>query len=192
MQGAPASPCWRRSVLGVHWKDWCWGWSSSTLPTLCEEVTHLKQPWCQERLEAGGEGDDRGWDGWMASPTRWTWVWANSGVGDGQGSLACCSPWGCEELDTIEHSTTVAASKEKGQFMVRRDKPTNGFQGKFFKGNIYREGGSSQLPRWLSGQEAVCQCRRHGRCGFSSWVGTVSWSRKWQPIPIFLSGNFHE
>ena len=36
----------------------------------------------------------RGWDGWMASPTRWTWVWASSGVGDGQGSLVCCRPWG--------------------------------------------------------------------------------------------------
>ena len=41
--------------------------------------THLKRPWCWERLRAGGEGDDRGWDGWMASPTRWTWVWASSG-----------------------------------------------------------------------------------------------------------------
>ena len=37
-----------------------------------------KRPWCWERLKAGGEGDDRRWDGWMASPTRWTWVWANS------------------------------------------------------------------------------------------------------------------
>ena len=39
----------------------------------------LERPWCWERLKAGGEGDDRGWDGWMASLTRWTWVWANSG-----------------------------------------------------------------------------------------------------------------
>ena len=38
-----------------------------------------KDPWCWERLRAGGEGDDRGWDGWMASPTWWTWVWINSG-----------------------------------------------------------------------------------------------------------------
>ena len=41
--------------------------------------THLKRPWCWERLKAGGEGDDRGWDGWMASLTQWTWVWVNSG-----------------------------------------------------------------------------------------------------------------
>ena len=40
-----------------------------------EELTHWKRPWCWERLKAGGEGDDRGWDGWMASLTRWTWVW---------------------------------------------------------------------------------------------------------------------
>ena len=44
-----------------------------------EELTHLKRPWCWERLKAGGEGDDRGWDGWMASPTWWTWVWVSSG-----------------------------------------------------------------------------------------------------------------
>ena len=48
------------------------------LATWCEELTHLKRPWCWERLKAGGEGDDRGWDGWMASPTQWTWVWVNS------------------------------------------------------------------------------------------------------------------
>ena len=41
-------------------------------------MTHLKRPWCWERLKAGGEGDDRGWDGWMASSTQWTWVWVNS------------------------------------------------------------------------------------------------------------------
>ena len=44
----------------------------------CEELTHLKRPWCWERLKAGKEGDDRGWDGWMASPTQWTWVWVSS------------------------------------------------------------------------------------------------------------------
>ena len=89
--------CWRRflrvpwtarrskqSILkeispGVHWKDWCWSWNSNTLATWCEELTHWKRPWCWERLRAGGEGDERGWDGWMASPTRWTRVWVDSG-----------------------------------------------------------------------------------------------------------------
>ena len=46
---------------------------------LYKELTHLKRPWGWERLKAGGEEDDRGWDGWMASLTQWTWVWVNSG-----------------------------------------------------------------------------------------------------------------
>ena len=53
--------------------------NSSTLATSCEELTHWKRLWCWEGLGAGEKGDDRGWDGWMASPTRWTWVWVNSG-----------------------------------------------------------------------------------------------------------------
>ena len=50
---------------------------SNTLATWCEELTHWKRPWYWERLRAGGEGDNRGWDGWMTSLTRWTWVWAS-------------------------------------------------------------------------------------------------------------------
>ena len=79
LQGDPTSPFWRRSTLGFLWRDWCWSWNSSTLATSCEELTHWKRLWCWEGLEAGGEGDDRGWDGWMASLTWWTWVWVNSG-----------------------------------------------------------------------------------------------------------------
>ena len=78
LQGDPTSPSYRRSVLGVHWKDWCWSRNSDTLATWCEELTHWKRLWWWERLKAGGEGDERGRDGWMASPTRWTWVWTSS------------------------------------------------------------------------------------------------------------------
>ena len=60
-------------------KDWCWGWNSSTLASSCKELSHWKRPWCWEGLWAGGEGDDRGWDGWMASPAPSTWVWVNFG-----------------------------------------------------------------------------------------------------------------
>ena len=77
--GDPTSPSWRKSVLNIHWKDWCWSWNSNTLANWCEELTHWKRPWCWERLKAGGDGDDRGWDGWMASPTQRTWVWATLG-----------------------------------------------------------------------------------------------------------------
>ena len=89
--------CWRRllrvpwtarqcnqSILkeispGVHWKDLCWSWNSNSLATWCEEMTHLKRLWFWERLAAGGEGDNGGWDSWMASLTQWTWVWVSSG-----------------------------------------------------------------------------------------------------------------
>ena len=54
-------------------------WNSNILATWCEKLTHLKRPWCWERLKVGGEGDNRAWGGWMASPTQWTWVWVNSG-----------------------------------------------------------------------------------------------------------------
>ena len=91
LQGDQTSQSLRKSVLNVHWKDWCWSWNSSTLATWCEKLTPWKRPWCRARLKAGAEEDDRGWDGWMASLILLTQVW----VGDGQGSLACCSPWGC-------------------------------------------------------------------------------------------------
>ena len=67
-----------RSVLGVLWKDWCWGWNSNTLPPHAKSWLIGKDSDASEGLGAGGEGDDRGWDGWMASLTRWMWVWVNS------------------------------------------------------------------------------------------------------------------
>ena len=75
LQGDPTSPSYRKSVLSVHWKDWYWSWNSSTLAPWCEELTHWKRAWCWARLRAG---DDRVWDGWMASPTQWVWVCVNS------------------------------------------------------------------------------------------------------------------
>ena len=60
-----------KSILkGISYcKEWYWTWNSNTLATWCEEVTHWKRPWCWERLKVGGEGDDRGWDGWKTSST---------------------------------------------------------------------------------------------------------------------------
>ena len=89
--------CWRR-LLRVPWtarrsnqsilkeinsEYWLEGLmlklNSNTLVTWCQELTQWKRPWCWESLKAEGKGDDGGWDGWMASPTQWTWVWASSG-----------------------------------------------------------------------------------------------------------------
>ena len=75
-QGDQTNQSERKSTLNIHWKDWCW--SSNTLVTWCKEPTHKKRPWRWERLKAGGEGWQRT-NGWMASPTQWTWVWASSG-----------------------------------------------------------------------------------------------------------------
>ena len=69
----------RKATPKIHWKDWFWSWNFNTLATWCEELTHWKSPWCWERLRVGGEGDNWGWDSWMASPTQWTRVWTRSG-----------------------------------------------------------------------------------------------------------------
>ena len=67
------------------------------LATRCEKPTHWKGPWCWERLRARGEGDDRGWDGWMASSTQWTWIWANSGR-LWRTEEPGCNPWGLQRM----------------------------------------------------------------------------------------------
>ena len=71
---------WCPLLLCLIWANLIqiWSWNSNTFATWYEELTHLKRPWSWERLKAG-EGDDRGWDGWVASPTQCTWVWVNSG-----------------------------------------------------------------------------------------------------------------
>ena len=86
------------NILNMHWKDWCWSWSSNTLATRCKELTHWKRSWRWERLRAE-EGDDRRWDGWWHHQLNGH-VFEQTRGDDGQGSLACCSPWGHGELDT--------------------------------------------------------------------------------------------
>ena len=97
----PVHPKGNQSLIFIGRTDG-WGWNSNTLDTWYKELTHLKRLWCWERLEAGGEGDYRGWDGWMASLTQCTWVWGSSGSWWWKRRPACCSPWGHKELDTTE------------------------------------------------------------------------------------------
>ena len=101
------------------------------------------------------------------------------GVGDGQGSLECCSPWGCKELDTTEQ-------------LNNSNKALVGVMWAFralwwFYTNTDHKG----LPRWCSGKEFACQCRRHKRHEFDPLVGKILWKRKWQPAPLFLPGKSH-
>ena len=78
---------------------------TETLPTSCAELTHWERPWCWEGLGAGWKGNNRGWDGWMASPTRCSWVCVNSGCWwwtGREGGLACGYSWPCKKSDTTE------------------------------------------------------------------------------------------
>ena len=75
---------------------------AETLATWCRELTHLKKPWCWERLKVGREGDERGWDGWMASPTWWTWVWASSGSWWWTGKPGVLQSMGLQTSDMTE------------------------------------------------------------------------------------------
>ena len=95
--GDPTSPS-LRSVLNIHWKDWCWSWNSDTLATWWKELTHLKRLWCWERLKAGEKGmTEDGMVGWHHQLEGHEFKWTL-----GHGGLACCSPWGHKESDTTE------------------------------------------------------------------------------------------
>ena len=86
LEKTPESPLDCKEIQPVHSEgDQPWDFfggndAEAETPVLWpprEELTHWKRLWCWEGLGAGGEGDNRGWDGWMASPTRWMWVWVN-------------------------------------------------------------------------------------------------------------------
>ena len=66
----------------------------------CKESTYWKRPGCWESLKAGGKRDHRGWDGWVASLTQWTWVWTSSRRWWRTEKSRCCSPWGRKESQT--------------------------------------------------------------------------------------------
>ena len=69
----PVNPKWNQSWIFIGRTD-----AEAETPILWPPDANLKRSWCWERWKVGGEGDDRGWDGWMASPTGWTWVWVSS------------------------------------------------------------------------------------------------------------------
>ena len=125
---------WRAAVHGVtkNWKwlsNWLWSWNSNTLATWCEELTHLKRPWCWERLKAGGEGDDRGWDGWMASLTQLTWVWVNSRSWWGTGRPGMLQSMGLQRVRynwatelivwaTEQHTHVIVSGEERRDSVI--------------------------------------------------------------------------
>ena len=88
--------------LNIHWKDWCWSWSSGILVVWCEQMTHWKSPWCWEGVRAEGEEGIRGRDGWTASSVQWTWTWANSQRLWGSGKPGMLQSTEPHESDTTE------------------------------------------------------------------------------------------
>ena len=112
-----------------------------------------KKTWCWERLKSGDEGDNRGWDGWMASPVQWTWVWASSGSWWWTGSLACCSPWGHEESDTTEQlNWTELMLKLKRQYFGHLMWRADSLEKTLMLGRIEGKRRSGrQKMRWLDG-----------------------------------------
>ena len=130
LQGDPTNPSSRKSVLNIHWKDWCWSWNSNTLATWWEDLTHWKRSWCWERLKAGEGRDDKGCNGWMASPTQWTWVWASSRHWWWTGKPGVLQSMG---LQRVGHDWVTEMNWTE-----------------------YSIGPSC----WLSNKESTCQCRR--------------------------------
>ena len=98
----PVNPKGNQSWIFIDWKDWCWSWSTNTLATWCEEWLIRKDPdtgedWRQEEKRMT-EDEMVGWHHWLNAHE----FEQTPGVGEGQGSLACCSPWGRKELDMTE------------------------------------------------------------------------------------------
>ena len=101
----------------------CWSWNSNTLATWWEELTHLKRPWCWERSKVGGEGDDRGQDGWVASPTQWIWVWVNSGCWWWSGSTGMLQSTGLQKVghDWSDSAAAAVQGDQPWRFTGRTD-----------------------------------------------------------------------
>ena len=111
LEKTPEGPLDYKEIQQVHSKgDQSWVFIASNdaeaeTPVLWPphaKLTYWKRLWCWEGLGAGGKGDDRGWDGWMASSTQWTWVWVNSGSWWWTGRPGCCNSWGRKESDMTE------------------------------------------------------------------------------------------
>ena len=128
----------------------------SFLATCCEELTHLKRPWCWERLKAGGERGDRGWDGWMVSPSQWTWVCVNSRswLWIGLCSLACCSPWGHKESEMTEWLNWSQVHTDKPNYLNQDTSGTAIFRVVHLHSN--QQNSNEGFPSSSVGKESTC------------------------------------
>ena len=134
----------RKSTLNIHWKDWCWNWNCTTLAICCKELTPWKKSWCWERLRAGGEVDNRGWDDWMASLTQWIW-WRT-------GKLDVLQSMGSQR---VGHN--LATEQQWPQQSTLLHFMLNHIQWNFFMAIFHILSPSSYTVRWIS--RAFCLLR---------------------------------
>ena len=113
-------------------------------------------------LRAGGKGGDRGWDGWMASATQRTWIWARSRRSWRTGKPGVLQSVGSQSRTGMSDWTTTAACALRWEWWRKSFSKTAASPG-------------------ASGKEPACQCSRHKIRGFNPWVGKIPWRREWQP-----------
>ena len=140
------------------------------------KLTPEKRPWGWERLKVGGEGDDRGWDGWMASLTQWTWVWINSRSSWWTGRPGVLQSMG---LQTVRHNWAAELNWTRlfrcilSVIFTALDQFLQGMQQLAEWKRLLTED-QGDLPGGASGKQHACQCKRHG---FDPWVRKIPWRR---------------
>ena len=154
-------------------------------------MTHWKRLWCWEGLGAR-EGDDRGWDGWMASLTRWTWVWVNSG-----------SWWWTGRPGVLRFTGSQRVGHDWATDLIWSDTYYRNHEYTATVFTIIRYGLLTGhllhcIHVWIISAYLVrhglptCQCRKHKRHRFHPWMGKILYRRAWQSTPVFLPGESHE
>ena len=131
-----------------------------------------KRPWCWERLRAR-KGGNRGWEGWMASLSQWTWVWVNSGSWWWTGRPGVLQSMGSQRVG--HNWATELNSTQLNWFST------------IIVLTIHEQLWGS--PGGTSDKEPACQCRRHKRHRFKPWDRKIPRRRAWQPTPAFLPGE---
>ena len=176
------------------------------MQTWCKEMTHWKRSWCWERLKAGGDGDDRGWDGWIASPTQWTWVWASSrsywwtgktGVLQSMGSQRVRHEW-VTKLDWRHECEAETEWEEPIALHTHTHTHTHTILWKVEEESVLQRDGifltipTGNMVIWEVKPNLVSQYRIRLQCRrprIYPWVGKIPWRREWQPTPGFLPGD---
>ena len=180
LQGDLTSPSWRRSVLVVHWRNWCWSWNSNTWAAWYQELTHLKRS-MQERLRAGGEGTTEDeMVGWHHQLNGHGFGWT-LGVGDGQEGREYCSSWGRKQSDTTEwlNWTDSAIRKENLPFAATWMNHVQGHYAKWNKSDRETQILYAITSKWSLKKKN--KTREQIGVGAVKWMKLVKGVKKYNP-----------